>query len=1446
MTTVGTHNESTRLIWLEQVLKNLPAGLRLLDAGAGERQFEKFCSHLNYVAQDFAAYNGQGDGTGLQTGSWDQTRLDIISDITAIPEPDASFDVILCVEVFEHLPDPLAALREFSRLLKSGGQLIITAPFCSLTHFAPYHFYSGFNRYFYETHLPVQGFQIVELVENGNFFEYIAQEVRRIPFMIERYTNDSLRNRDSAALDSVLDILERVVTKDQGSEELLCFGYHISALKKAGQLVSPPTETASVRSPYPKAKELPSQYSLPARNDQQLASRLVNIIAFSKDRPCQLELFLRSVKIFFRGWQSFQFSVLYTYSEPFYLDGYEKLKGIHPEFNYVCEKEHPIPFKQNVLNLLHDTSPYTLFFVDDNVFREPFDLHSEAFQVFQDHSNILSLSLRLSPEITYSYSTNSPATPPNFESNLIWNWQELTERNDWNYPMSLDGHIFRTKEIKPLIESAEFYNPNLLEEKLAISPINLPKMICYPHSKITNIPANRVQSTHVNRHGNLMAPAEFNREFLNGKIILLKNILDAQPIAVHQEIDLQLGSIAELGIEELSSAPKFSVIIACGDRGKALPQMIESLWAQTDQDFEILIADRDSTDDTMLVATSLMTAYPSARLQYVRQGECATSIAKGTYKLFLDVEQVICSTMLSDYLNFAAATSEENLEGLLRSVFYPWQKVRGELERSQCQLKSNLQQTQAGLERSMQQSQQAQIQIQKLWVELQQTATQQEQTTIRLTNQLERTRGSLIHARAAIASMESSKFWKLRNRWFDFRKSIGITSEDQSVTPKAILQFALTKFQKPRIQTVTISQDKWPENKPLVSVIIPCFNYGRYLEEAIDSVLAQTCQDFEIIVVDDGSDDALTRKVLEGLTKPKTQVIRQSNQKLPSARNNGIELARGKYICCLDADDLLKPTYLEKCLIALETENLDICYSWVQEFGDRHAIGKPGNFDLATLIEHNCVAVAAVFKREAWERAGGYDPKMVDGYEDWNFWIAIAKNGVIGAQINEPLFLYRKHGNSMIDVAIEKHEALYKQIQANHKELFSDRKLVQKINRRRQNYTVENGYANLTRIFPQLRAGKMPQNHGRNGKILFALPWLVMGGADTVMLQLIETLNSHGFQSTVCTTVKPSADMGDSTSQYERLTREIYHLPSSLKPEKWKEFLFYVIESRKIDILFLAGSSYVYDLLPEIKQQFPHLKIFDQLYNEYGHIENNRKYKQHIDLNIVENEAVEACLLKLQESKDRICLIHNGVSTTYFNPDSAKKLTFDMQLKRAIEHKFVISFIGRFSEEKSPELFIEIANKLKGDRGLHFVMAGDGALYETMSGLIDRYDLKLKVSLLGYVDTKTCLAASNLVILPSKIDGRPNAVLESLSMGIPVIASSVGGLPQIITNGSNGFLCQSGNAEDFVSRIQQIVADPTLYSQMRQAARDYAVNNLDISIAQAKYLEIFQKFMKIS
>jgi SAM-dependent methyltransferase len=221
-------NEENRQAWLGKKLSCLTKGARILDAGAGELRNRRLCSHMSYVSQDFCQYEGVGDGKGLQPGTWDTSGVDLICDIAAISEPDGAFDAILCSEVMEHVPDPTKALDEFGRLLKPDGKLILTAPFASLVHFAPYHYCTGFSRYCYEHHLAQNGFCLEELTPNGDWFDYCRQELMRLGSMARRYGD---RSWPLAYLLGILGALYFKVRGCEQADKLACFGWNCLAVK---------------------------------------------------------------------------------------------------------------------------------------------------------------------------------------------------------------------------------------------------------------------------------------------------------------------------------------------------------------------------------------------------------------------------------------------------------------------------------------------------------------------------------------------------------------------------------------------------------------------------------------------------------------------------------------------------------------------------------------------------------------------------------------------------------------------------------------------------------------------------------------------------------------------------------------------------------------------------------------------------------------------------------------------------------------------------------------------------------------------------------------------------------------------------------------------------------------------------------------------------------------
>ena len=227
----GTLNSESRDLWVETELAKIKDRAKLLDAGSGEQKYRKFCKQLAYYSQDNVAYDGIGDGYGGHVSEWSYGPTDYICDITQIPEGNQYFDAVLCTEVLEHLPDPVKAIKELTRVLKPGGTLLLTAPFCSFTHFSPYFYSTGFSQNWYIHHLNSLGYANIKLTPNGNFFEYLAQEIRRLPVMCHKYTLTTDRWVERLAILVLLIFLKKSSSSDTHSNEYACYGWHVMAIK---------------------------------------------------------------------------------------------------------------------------------------------------------------------------------------------------------------------------------------------------------------------------------------------------------------------------------------------------------------------------------------------------------------------------------------------------------------------------------------------------------------------------------------------------------------------------------------------------------------------------------------------------------------------------------------------------------------------------------------------------------------------------------------------------------------------------------------------------------------------------------------------------------------------------------------------------------------------------------------------------------------------------------------------------------------------------------------------------------------------------------------------------------------------------------------------------------------------------------------------------------------
>jgi len=201
----------------------------------------------------------------------------------------------------------------------------------------------------------------------------------------------------------------------------------------------------------------------------------------------------------------------------------------------------------------------------------------------------------------------------------------------------------------------------------------------------------------------------------------------------------------------------------------------------------------------------------------------------------------------------------------------------------------------------------------------------------------------------------------------------------------------------------------------IISIIIPCYNDGRFLPEAVQSVEKNQTGRHEIIIVNDGSNDPATLDVLAAIEKRGHRVLHQQNLGLGAARNRGVAQARGRYILTLDADNRIRPAYIDRGIEILDREPaIDVVYGDSENFGDQIGRNRVADFNFDRLLAWNFIDACAVFRKQAWERCGGYDEHMPhQGFEDWDFWCRIACSGGGFVHVDEVLYDYRKRKDSM-------------------------------------------------------------------------------------------------------------------------------------------------------------------------------------------------------------------------------------------------------------------------------------------------------------------------------------------------------------------------------------------------------------------------------------------------
>jgi glycosyltransferase involved in cell wall biosynthesis len=619
---------------------------------------------------------------------------------------------------------------------------------------------------------------------------------------------------------------------------------------------------------------------------------------------------------------------------------------------------------------------------------------------------------------------------------------------------------------------------------------------------------------------------------------------------------------------------------------------------------------------------------------------------------------------------------------------------------------------------------------------------------------------------------------------------------------------------------------------PLVTVVIPCFNYGEYLEEAIGSVLRQNYAGAEIIVVEGGSTDGTTPETVRRLERQFGGRVRFLYRDRPCLvgdnRNFGIRQARAPLICCLDADDVLEPPFLEVAAFAMLAGQYDLVSPSLRMFGGSNDCWLIGDASFPEIAEANQVVTAALFRKSYWERVGGYrDFGTGLDYipEDWDLWVRMLGAGARSLGMRRTLLRYRVHSSGISAGSRAAEPAFAERIRAVNRELLS---------------RPPRPAPPAAPCAPGLIADLLAPPDARPA-ILLALPFVTVGGGEKLMATLARRWKESGCRVLVVTTNLLGPSMPDHSALIEDITPHYYPLPGLFGMESplWADFIEFLIMRYRVSTLVVAGSEYAYTLLPGLRQVFPHLVVADQLFNHEGHMASNRFYADSIDVTIVPTPWLADFLQsKHGERAERIAVIPHAIEPEPLRAGA------DASLPEGFEGKPVVGYFGRFSPEQGPLEFVEIAARLAKRTDAVFYMAGDGPLRGQVEDRIRKRGLAGRIFLPGMLPMERvaeAMARCAVVVVPSLLDGMPLAVFEAQAQARCVVASRVGSIPAMIEDGVTGWLCEAGDEEGFAERIAAVLSDEALRERVGRSARESVLRREGTLAMAREYLAVFER-----
>jgi len=610
---------------------------------------------------------------------------------------------------------------------------------------------------------------------------------------------------------------------------------------------------------------------------------------------------------------------------------------------------------------------------------------------------------------------------------------------------------------------------------------------------------------------------------------------------------------------------------------------------------------------------------------------------------------------------------------------------------------------------------------------------------------------------------------------------------------------------------------------PEVSIVTVMDIFQDGFNEVFNSLCSQSLQSLEWFIIVEADQKPLFNAAILTLDIPEYLDIHLlTDSPDPSGGAAWIEavgLSRGKFLCLLDADTLLTPTYIEKSIWFLDTSsNASFCNSYQEGSKKKETcyLSQGGSFVEQLLCCHRNIILRTLTVQAIV--AENFMP--VRGMELIDLLLSLANHRQWGLTL--PEYLCRQHvdDTDSIDISIvkklirEKYPSVY--------DRFTEVTLDE-----------HQPYAPLCTEVPVYNT-RVPESDGL--QLMLLIPWMVTGGADKFNLDLVEMLVNRGHRVTVCATLDEEQPW---EHRFQNFTPDVFVLRRFIPPHDFPRFLVYLIRSRCIDTVVISGSSIGYQLLAYLRAHAPDTSFLDLCHveepdwNSGGHPRFAVGYQDMLELNIVSTHHLADWMVEKGADRERIRVLHTGVDE--FSHAIVQQTRQRIRDEFAIPDDYsVMIFGGRICKQKRPDFLVKILKDIR-EKGLSFYVfiVGDGELRPLLESMLDEYDLRSSVQMCGslpHARWLDLLHASDLFLLPSSYEGISIALLEAMAAGVVPVVSDVGGQKEIVQGGA-GYLIAHGDDEQerYVEVLNEALADAPLRRKMGTKARDLIRRNFSRS-----------------